>query len=99
MGRICEHKIPDAVVTTDDLLAFGVLRYIKEHHLKIKVTGFNNTPLSEYQEPPLTSVDIRAEDLGYNAAKLLIKSLEGNENPVNHFIVGTELVERKSTEK
>lgn len=99
MDEMCKYKVPDAVVTTDDLLAFGVLRYIKEHHLKIKVTGFNNTPLSEYQEPPLTSVDIRAEDLGYNAAKLLIKSLEGNENPVNHFIVGTELVERKSTEK
>lgn len=98
MAQICDKKIPEAVVTTDDLLAFGVLRYIKEHQLKIKVTGFNNTPLSEYQDPPLTSVDIRAEDLGYNAAKLLIKSLEGNDSPANHFIVGTELVERKSTQ-
>ncbi|MBM7560786.1 LacI family DNA-binding transcriptional regulator [Fusibacter tunisiensis] len=97
MKEICKHKIPDAVVTTDDLLAFGVLKYIREHDYKIKVTGFNNTPLSEYQMPALTSVDIKAEDLGYNAAKLLIRHLEGRDSPVNHFIVGTELIERQST--
>ncbi len=99
MEKICATQVPQVVVTTDDLLAFGVLNYIKEHNLDVKVTGFNNTPLSEYQNPPLTSVDIRAEDLGYHAAKLLIKHLEGIENPVNHYIVSTELVERQSTMK
>ncbi|MCA0383971.1 MAG: LacI family transcriptional regulator [Firmicutes bacterium] len=97
MAEICSRSIPHAVVTTDDLLGFGVLKYIKEHGIKVKVTGFNNIPLSEYQQPALTSVDIKAEDLGYNAAKLLIRALEGMENPVNHYIVGTELVEREST--
>lgn len=97
MEKICSYKVPDAVVTTDDLLAFGVLKYNREHNLDIKVTGFNNTSLSEYQDPSLTSVDIKAEDLGYNAAKLLIKHLEGRDNPVNHFIVGTDLIEREST--
>ena len=89
--------MPHAVVTTDDLLGFGALKYSREHQLNVKVTGFNNIPLSEYQTPPLTSVDIKAEDLGYNAAKLLIRSLEGFENTVNHYIVGTELIEREST--
>ncbi len=97
MAKICTIKVPHAVVTTDDLLGFGVLKYLREHDLKVKVTGFNNIPLSEYQNPALTSVDIKAEDLGYNAAKLLIKALEGVENTVNHYIVGTELVERNST--
>ncbi len=97
MAEICKHRIPHAVVTTDDLLGFGVLKYLREHNLKVKVTGFNNIPLSEYQTPSLTSVDIKAEDLGYNAAKLLIRSLEGVENTVNHYIVGTDLIERNST--
>lgn len=99
MDVICSNRIPHAVVTTDDLLAFGVIKYINERGLKVKVTGFNNIPLSEYQIPSLTSVDIRAEDLGYNAAKLLIRSLEGIENTVNHTIVATELIERDSTTK
>ncbi len=97
MKEICQYKVPHAVVTTDDLLGFGALKYAREHQLNVKVTGFNNIPLSEYQTPPLTSVDIKAEDLGYNAAKLLIRSLEGFENTVNHYIVGTELIEREST--
>ncbi len=97
MAKICAHKVPHAVVTTDDLLGFGVIQYCKEHNLSVKVTGFNNIPLSVYQNPSLTSVDIKAEDLGYNAAKLLIRALEGLENPVNHYIVGTDLIEREST--
>lgn len=94
MKAICSVKLPQAVVTTDDLLAFGVLRYARENDLHVKVTGFNNTTLAEYQTPALTSVDIQAEELGYNAAKLLIKKLEGVASPVNHYIVGTKLVER-----
>ena len=94
---ICKYKIPHAIVTTDDLLGFGVIQYLKEKNLQVKVTGFNNIPLSAYQTPSLTTVDIKAEDLGYNAAKLLIKSIEGVENTVNHYIVGTELIEREST--
>lgn len=89
-----KNGLPDAIVTTDDMMAFGVLKYIKEHNLDIVVTGFNNTTLCEYQTPPLTSVDIHAESLGYQAAKLLIKNIEGERTLTNHFIVGTTLVER-----
>lgn len=97
MGKIIEKAEPDAVVTTDDFLAIGVNRYVHEHGMKTKVVGFNNIPLGEYQTPSLSSVDIDAESLGYQAAKLLINSLKGIENVLNHYIVGTRLVEREST--
>jgi DNA-binding LacI/PurR family transcriptional regulator len=97
MAAICDEHVPQAVVTTDDLLAFGVMKYVREHGFSVRVTGFNNSPLSEYQTPPLTSIDIQAEKLGYHAAKLLIESLEGIENPMNHYIVDTTLIERGST--
>lgn len=95
--RICQTEVPHAVVTTDDLLAFGVMKYNKEHDLNIKITGFNNVPLSAYQSPPLTSVEINAEELGHQAAKLLINSLQGEKSPINHYIVDTDLIEREST--
>lgn len=95
--RICQHDIPHAIVTTDDLLAFGVMEYVNQHNLNIKITGFNNAPLSAYKNPPLTSVDINAEELGHQAAKLLINSLEGQANAINHYIVETDLIEREST--
>ncbi len=98
MNQLSGDLIPDAVVTTDDFLAIGVNRYIVEHEMKTKVVGFNNIPLGEYQTPSLTSVDIDAESLGYQAAKLLINKLKGIENNLNHCIVGTKLIERESTQ-
>ncbi|QCX33025.1 LacI family transcriptional regulator [Caloramator sp. E03] len=98
MSQILKYKIPTAVATTDDLLAFGALRAISElTDKKIAIAGFNNTPLSVYQNPPLSSVDINAEELGYCAAKLLIGKLENELISTNHYIVETKFIEREST--
>lgn len=98
MESIIEYRVPEAVVTTDDLLAFGAQRYLnKNFDKKVSIIGFNNIPLAEYQIPPLSSVDINAEKLGYYAAKLLIGKLE-DDNLVNtHYIIETDFVERSST--
>ena len=62
----------------------------------ISIVGFNNTPLSAYQNPPLATVDINSYELGYSAAKLLINNLEGKEHAKRHYIVDTEFIERES---
>lgn len=86
-----------AIVTTDDLLAFGVSQLLNEKNLeKISLVGFNNIQLSKYQTPPLASVDINADDLGYYAAKLLIEKLENQDIVNTHYIVNTEFIERES---
>ncbi|WP_341875857.1 LacI family DNA-binding transcriptional regulator [Defluviitalea saccharophila] len=100
--KIIEYKVPEAIVTTDDLIAFGVLKAIKENDKqKIAVIGFNNTFLAPYQSPSLSSVDINAEQIGYQAAKLLIDHLEDKEeeehNKPTHYIVDTKFIEREST--
>ncbi len=97
--RACEklliNKELSCIVTTDDLLAFGVLKYFKENGRKsLAVSGFNNTPLAEYQSPPLTSVNINSHELGYNAAKLLIGTLKGDLVGKNYIIVDTEIISR-----
>lgn len=92
-----KEKDIQAIITTDDLLAIGVLKKLKEENLNnIIVTGFNNIPLAPYQDPPLASVDIRAVDLGYMATELLINKLEGIENINNHKIIDCKLIERAS---
>lgn len=96
--KIFENKSVTGIVTTDDLLAFGALKFMKEKSIKdISIAGFNNTPLSEYQSPPLTTVNINADLLGYNAAKLLISSLRNTLEGKNYFIVNTEIIKREST--
>ncbi|MDM8533656.1 LacI family DNA-binding transcriptional regulator [Clostridiaceae bacterium HSG29] len=97
--RIISKFEVDAVVTTDDVLAFGVYKVIEERKLSknIAVAGFNNTPLSEYREPTLTSVDILEEELGYNAARLLINKLENGNIETTNYVVNTKLIVREST--
>lgn len=99
--KLIEYDIPDAIVTTDDLIAFGVLKAMKEKNIEdIAVVGFNNTALAPYQSPSLSSVDINAENIGYHAAKLIINKLNNEEKTQNmptHHIVDTIFIEREST--
>lgn len=86
-----------AIVTTDDLLSFGVLKALNEKEINnIAVVSFNNTPLAKYQKPPLASVDIKSEKLGYYATKLLINKLENRDVNKMNYIIETKLIERES---
>lgn len=97
MVSIFKYKNPTAVVTTDDLIAFGVIQAINENNENgISVVGFNNIPQAEYRYPKLSTVDINSEKLGYFAAKLLINKLQSsNEIVVNHFIIDTTFIDRE----
>lgn len=95
---ILNHKTPDAVVTTDDLIAFGVQRALHEKGLnQVSLVGFNNTLLSQYKTPSITSVDSNAEKLGMFATKLLISQIEKEAIDTNNYIINTKLIERDST--
>lgn len=96
MKEIIKNGIPKIVVTTDDFLAFGANRFLNEQGIKgVKVIGFNNTPMTKYQNPPISSIDINARELGYEATKLLIEYLS---NKVlmreSYCIVDTEFIDR-----
>lgn len=83
----------DAIATTDDLIAVGALKALKDSNIEnITVTGFNNTPVGKYQTPPLLTVEINAVELGHYAAKLLIEKLTNVESTLNSYIVDTELI-------
>ncbi len=85
----------DAIATTDDLIGVGALKAIKELNREdVLVTGFNNTPIANYQNPPLPTVEINADRLGHFAAKLLIEKLQKKKSGLNNYIVDTELIKR-----
>lgn len=83
----------DAIATTDDLIAVGVLKALKEDNREdIIVSGFNNTPIGRFQNPPLLTVEINAEELGHYAARLLIEKLTNTGSGLNSYIVDTKLI-------
>ncbi|MDB1949461.1 LacI family DNA-binding transcriptional regulator [Clostridium tertium] len=100
INKILDSNRPTAVVATDDLLAFGAQETLNELGVKnMSIAGFNNIPMSEYQNPPLSSVDINAEELGFYATKLIIDRLEEKISNRNSYIIDTKLIERESIKK
>lgn len=95
MELLKNNKI-SAIVTTDDLLAFGVQKVLLERKINnMALVGFNNIPLSRYKSPSIASVDINSEKLGFYATKLLIDNLEGRSNK-SFYVIDTELIKRET---
>ncbi|MCD5414099.1 MAG: LacI family transcriptional regulator [Clostridiales bacterium] len=98
---IAKHKDIDAIVTTDDLIAYGVIRAVKELKIKIpdeiSITGFNNTVLARYLSPSLSSVEINSEKLGYNSTDLLLKKIRKIDFDKNYCVVETNFIKRESS--
>lgn len=93
---LSEYPEITAIVTTDDIIAVGINQYLTKKQLERKVLiGFNNTFIRQYQEPSISSIDIKAVKLGCYACKLIINHLEGKNQKVTHYVVETEFIPGK----
>ncbi|WP_143715452.1 LacI family DNA-binding transcriptional regulator [Alkalithermobacter paradoxus] len=93
-------KIPDGIIVTDDLMALGVIKAIKERNLRIpkdiRVGSFNNSILAKFAVPTITSIDVNAVKLGKSAVDILINAIDKGEG-FDSLIVDHNLVVRDST--
>lgn len=91
---------PTAVFVASDTVAFGALHAIHQSDLRVPedlaLVSFDDVPLSEFVEPPLTTLRLPAMQLGRDAADLLIRLIgkERIDNP--HVLLDTNLIVRKS---
>jgi DNA-binding LacI/PurR family transcriptional regulator len=97
MAGVLGRTTPDAFVATDDLLGFGALQALEDRGLgPIPCVGFNNSRLARERNLGLSSVEIRPEELGHHAARLLVGRLEHDASTENHVIVPTLFVSRET---
>lgn len=75
---------PTAILCANDLMAFGVLRYCRDHGLRIpedvSLTGFDDIPAAALIDPPLTTVRQAAREMGQMAVELLLKRVRNETN-------------------
>jgi DNA-binding LacI/PurR family transcriptional regulator len=92
---------PTALVTIDDVVAFGVMRGLTELGYQVprdlSLVGFNNISISELATPPLSTVDIGIYQLGYTASQTLIRAIKGEAIHQNKIIIPHRLIIREST--
>jgi DNA-binding LacI/PurR family transcriptional regulator len=92
-----------AVVTPSEIRAQGVLKAAKELNIKIpsklSLVSMAGTMLSTLTSPPLTAIEYRLHETGYEAAQLLLDVLDKRRIQPCHSILPGNLVERDSTKK
>nr|WTB33883.1 LacI family transcriptional regulator [Streptomyces sp. NBC_00830] len=90
----------DSVFAHNDISAAGVLRALRAAGRSvpddIAVVGFDDIPMAEHTEPPLTTVRQPTRQMGETAARLLLSHLGGTTTPGEPVVLPTELVVRLS---
>lgn len=91
---------PDALLAANGYLAMGAMRYLYEQNVRIpedlSVVAYEDSSISGYAAPALTTVNIHKEYMGEYAAHRLIKRLLNPEFEPGEYIVPADLVIRDS---
>ncbi len=91
---------PRAVVAVNDPAAFGAMRALTEHGLRIPediaIVGFSDDIRAAIMTPPLTTVRQPAFEVGRKAAQRLFAHIRGQEKSATRTEIQAELVIRRS---
>jgi len=89
-----------AVFVASDTVALGALQCLRHSNRRVPqdmaLVGFDDIPLVEFIDPPLTTVRLPAFGLGWGAGELLARMIAGDEIQNPHVILETELIVRDS---
>jgi DNA-binding LacI/PurR family transcriptional regulator len=105
--KICKEvlsrkKIPSAIFTANDHLAFGVMKALREAEIRVpqdvSIVGFDDIPEAEYFSPSLTTVSQRFDQLGNLAINRMLSQLKES-GKRETLIITPELISRESTQK
>jgi DNA-binding LacI/PurR family transcriptional regulator len=93
---------PDGIFSTNNMMTLEILEGIKEVGLEVPhdvaLIGYDETVWSKHLQPPLTTVNQPAYEMGVLAAKKLIKRIQAKEAPPIAAVTVLEpnLIERHS---
>lgn len=100
---LSQGKEFDSVICTNNVVAYHALNFFKAEGMHVPedigIVTFDNYPLAEYMDPPLTVVDIDTYKLGEEAAKELFSMIHDASRNRKEMLLPTRMIERESTQK
>lgn len=97
-----KEKMPTAFFVANDAIATGVVRALQEKGFcvpeDVSIIGFNDTIMSQYITPPLTSIRVNLENLGEVAVQLMVERINNRTYP-KKVIIPSEFIVRESVRK
>ncbi len=90
-----------AICAGSDIMALGVIRGARQRGLRVpedvSVVGFDDSPLTAYLDPPLTTIRQPVREMGLAAVSSLLDEIAGVKAPRTELLYRPELVVRRST--
>lgn len=94
-------RAPTAIFCCNDLMAIGAMRAAVERGLSIPtdlaVVGFDDIPIAQFVNPPLTSVKQPLKKLGRLSSQLLIERIQQKDVNVAQHMLEVDLAVRQSS--
>lgn len=92
---------PDALLTTNSLLAAGALQAIRERNLtipdNIALVTFDETTWAALVQPAITLIDQPTYEIGKTATELLLQRIANPNRPTRQVILKGQLLVRGSS--
>ena len=92
---------PTAVVALSDLMAIGGINAIYEAGLQpghdVAVVGFDDVPMAQYLQPPLTTLRQPIAEVGEQAVNMLLQLIRGEELVERKVLLPSTLIVRESS--
>lgn len=90
-----------AIFVASDVVAMGAMLAVKQAGLHIPddiaLVGFDDIPLAEYFDPPLTTIHLPAFGLGWAGGERLIRIIQGEGLQDASLLLDTKLITRQSS--
>ncbi|MFG2002806.1 LacI family DNA-binding transcriptional regulator [Spirillospora sp. NPDC048911] len=90
-----------AICCGSDIIAIGAIRGVRQRGLRVpedvSVVGFDDSPMTAYLDPPLTTVRQPVREMGLAAVANLLEEIGGTRAPRAELLHRPELVVRRST--
>lgn len=87
-----------AIFAYNDMMAFGAVKAIKERGLEIPgdigVVGYDNILFSSLVSPPLTTVNLKKDELGRESVRLLLSKINGHRKKNKKIVLDVDLLIR-----
>lgn len=92
---------PDSMFVANNLMTVGALAAIRHAGRRVPgdvgVVAFDDLPLAELLDPPLTTIGQPTYEIGEQAARLLLDRLAGCDDPARHIVLTPTLRVRGSS--
>jgi LacI family transcriptional regulator len=100
INRLISSKVRfDGVFAGNDLSAVGAINVLMKNGMdvprKVKVVGFDDSPIARHNEPSITTVRQPIRELGAEVAAMILALLDGQE--VENKVLDVKLIKRDST--